>query len=90
MNYQLIEKDDDDVMKKTSTRRRPYPAIPPRGIDLHIPRITTGQPLTTATAAAAIALHLQSSHHPLLDCFTPKSRTSKNPFSHFPKHQNIK
>jgi hypothetical protein len=66
MNYQLIEKDDDDVMKKTSTRRRPYPAIPPRGIDLHIPRITSGQPLTTTAAAAAIALHLQSSHHPLL------------------------
>ena len=59
--------EDDDKKKKTVRRKKkstggPYPAIPPRGINLHVPRVVSQEPLTTTVAA--IALHLQRSHHP--------------------------
>jgi hypothetical protein len=79
-----LEKTTTTVRKKKSIGG-PYPAIPPRGINLHVPRVISEEPLTTTVAA--IALHLQSSHHPPLPytSSSSKSHTSKQPCPHSPK-----
>jgi len=64
------EEDEQGGRRRAADVDRPYPAIPPGRINLDVARVRE----ELVSCSVAIALHLQSSHHPLplLPCYTAR------------------